>query len=183
MDRNSVTPMLMAFFAYSKSRNPERMTILVCGSSLRTIAESSKPSMNGILTSVMRMCGLSCLINGRASSPSAASPTSWNPSCSQSIFSLRLFRIRSSSSTKKTVTICSNHLQGFYHGFFQRNIHSFPYNWDTSVDFFPYIEIELFIRLILGCCPPCLHVKPAVCYSGKPPSCTRFPYLGGIHYS
>ena len=65
-----------------------------------------RPSINGILISVISTSGRVFRISGSATSPSAASPTNRYPYCSQGIRSRSPSRITVSSSTKNTFNIC-----------------------------------------------------------------------------
>ena len=79
--------------------------IFVAGSSLLIRRLNARPSMNGILMSVIKTSGLIFRTSGSAISPSEASPAKTNPYFSHGIISRSPSRTRRSSSVKKTLSI------------------------------------------------------------------------------
>ena len=95
----SITPSLMACWAYSKSSYPEKIRTFMDGYFSRIRAVSASPSMYGMRMSVIITSGSSCSSFSRASSPFSASPTTSKPSPAQSILRIMALRTSSSSST------------------------------------------------------------------------------------
>ena len=113
-NRYCSTPSSIALRAYSKSLYPLMMMIFVLGSSPMTILQSDRPSMKGIVISVIMTSGFNLRIMGSAISPSGASPTNSNPYFSHGIISRNPSRTMLSSSQIKTLmlSICFSRSPG-----------------------------------------------------------------------
>lgn len=99
----SSTSRCTASFAYSNSSKPVKRRIRTVGISFLRRLASSRPSIYGILMSVITTSGWYFSAISRALTPLEALPITANPSAFQSIFFMITWMTSSSSSTSRTL--------------------------------------------------------------------------------